>query len=314
MRYADQWHDISRLADEQLAEKIYSDNIDILVDLAGHTNGNRLVVFAHKPSPVQVTYLGYPDTTGMSRMDARITDQWADPEGEADRNCSERLVRLPCGFLCFQPPDESPGVSAAPSLAEGRITFGSFNNLAKITPEVISAWADILRQTPAGRLIVKSRGLDDSGAGERLKAMFMECGAAADQIVLSGHIQGYRDHMEYYANIDIALDTFPYNGTTTTCEALWMGVPVVTLSGHNHAGRVGVSLLSRLGLHGYIAGSVRDYVGLAAGQAGKLHELAALRRTLRAKMADSPLTRSKEFCHYLETAYSSLMSSEQSSN
>jgi predicted O-linked N-acetylglucosamine transferase (SPINDLY family) len=305
--YADEWYNVCALDDRQLAEKIHSDGIDIFVDLAGHTNGNRLLAFAYRPAPVQLTYLGYPDTTGMSAMDARITDHWADPAGDADQYCSERLVRLPGGFLCYEPPVAAPEVSSLPAQASGQITFGSFNNLAKITPQAVSAWSEILAAVPDSRLLIKARGLDDARLGEGLKGRFLARGVSAGRIELSGHITDYADHLGYYRRVDVALDTFPYNGTTTTCEALWMGVPVITLAGNNHAGRVGSSLLSRLGLEAYIAGSRAAYVGLAVEQAGKVDELASFRAGLRGRMLDSPLTNPESLCRELEAAYTEML-------
>lgn len=306
--HADGWHNVHALNDPELGEKIHTDGIDILVDLSGHTNHNRLTVFARRPAPVQVTYLGYPGTSGMTAMDVRISDQWADPEGESEQWHTERLVRLPGGFLCYEPFEMSPAVAPLPGELSGNITFGSFNNLAKVTSTVIATWSQILKEVSGARLIMKARGLDDAVVVAGLREQFLSHGVPAAQVEYVGHTPSLEQHLGLYAKVDVALDTFPYNGTTTTCEALWMGVPVITLAGTSHAGRVGSSLLFRLGLDEFITDSTAAYIKLAVEQAGQMEGLACLRSGMRKRMEDSSLTNASLFCRELEEAYSSLLS------
>ncbi|HHQ14987.1 MAG TPA: tetratricopeptide repeat protein, partial [Chromatiales bacterium] len=226
---ADHWIRVRRLSDEKLADRIRQDRIDILVDLAGHTADNRLLTFARRAAPVQVNWLGYPNTTGLGAMDYRITDAVADPPGETDRLHSETLLRLPTGFLCYQPGEPWPDVAAPPSARNGYISFGSFNALPKMTPAVIELWARLLQTVPDSRLVLKSAALADDTTRRRYLDAFSEHGISAQRLELLGLVPGRLAHLELYSKVDIALDTFPYNGTTTTCEALWMGVPVIAL-------------------------------------------------------------------------------------
>lgn len=300
--HCDVWRDIVGKSDNAVAELIHSDGIDILVDLAGHTAANRLLAFARKPAPVQVTYLGYPNTTGLPAMDYRLTDTIADPPGQEVFH-TERLVRLPDGFLCYQPPGHTPAVKPAPGLVTEYVTFGSFNNLAKIGEGVVALWSKLLHTAPKSRLILKNMSLRDEETRNRYLALFLNNGIASERIELIGWLPSKEDHLALYHRIDIALDTFPYNGTTTTCEALWMGVPVVVLSGNRHAGRVGMSLLTQVGLTGLIAQNPDDYVRIASTLATDLRRLAALRADLREQMATSPLCDGVSFTRELETAY-----------
>lgn len=288
-RLADHWHRVFSLSDAQLTALIAKDNIDILVDLAGHTAGNRLGVFARKPAPIQVTYLGYPHTTGLSAIDYRLTDAQVDPPGATDADYTEELVRLPQGFLCYQPPVEAPPVANLPAQQTGQITFGSFNHLPKITPAVVSLWAQILKAIPQSRIVLKARWFGDPQTRDRYGALFADGGIAPSRVQLVGHIPDLNQHLAYYSHIDIALDSFPYNGTTTTCEALWMGVPVITLAGQTPAGRVGLSLLTTVGQPELIAATPEMYVELARRLASDLPQLAQRRRTLREQVAASPL-------------------------
>lgn len=305
---ADQWRTIAGAPDEAVAAKIREDGIDILVDLAGHTAGNRLTLFARRAAPVQVTWLGYPNTTGMQAMDYRLTDDIADPPGESDELHTETLVRLPHGFLCYQTGAAEPPVAPLPAISRGHITFGSFNALAKTTPEVISTWAEILRAVPGSRLVLKSLALADDATRVRLVRAFREQGVDTDRIEPLGWLPARGSHLEHYARVDIALDPFPYNGTTTTFEALWMGVPVVTLRGERHAGRVGASILQRAGLADWIAATRTEYVAIAAAKAADVAALAALRSTLRERVQASGLTDLPRFTKSLEDAYRSMWS------
>ncbi|HBB34622.1 MAG TPA: glycosyltransferase, partial [Cyanobacteria bacterium UBA9273] len=193
------------------------------------------------------TYLGYPNTTGLDTIDYRLTDAWTDPEGQTEHLHTEQLVRLPHGFLCYQPPIECPEVGSLPVLTNQQVTFGSFNNLSKVTPELIGYWARILTAIPSSRLIIKSKPLFDAGTRDYVYEQFKQHSIEAQRIELLGWLPDTSQHLTLYNQVDIALDTFPYNGTTTTCEALWMGVPIVTLAGQTHVSRVGVSLLWSVG-------------------------------------------------------------------
>lgn len=304
--YVDHWQSVIDLSDEQLADKIFEDKIDILVDLAGHSAKNRLGVFARKPAPVQVTWLGYPNTTGLSTIDYRVTDAIADPSGEADKLNSETLIRLKDGFLCYQGNESFPLPDQIPYDKNGFITFGSFNNYVKVTPEVISIWSEILKAVPGSKLIIKSNQLSDKTTNQHCKSLFKKYGIESNRLTLLGFLPNPNDHMGYYRHVDIGLDPFPYNGTTTTFEALWMGVPSITLSGNCHASRVGESILSRIDLQSYIAYDVESYVALAQAKANALDELRALRATLRAKMQSSVLCDEKHFRQALENAFQSM--------
>jgi len=302
---ADHWRDSHALSATQLADQIVSDSIDILVDLAGHTARNSLPTFALKPAPVQVTYLGYPNTTGLDTIDYRLTDTIADPQG-AEAFYSETLVRLPGCFLCYQPPAEAPDVAPLPAGATGMITFGSFNNLSKINPDVVALWSEVLRSVPHSSIVVKNPALTEPGRRQHYQKLFADWGVAKERVDLIGHTPTREAHLGMYAGIDIALDTFPYNGTTTTCEALYMGVPVITLSGETHRNRVGKSLLGTLGRAAWIADSREQYIAAAVSLARDIGELARIRSQLRVQFAASPLCDSETFAHSVENAYRSM--------
>jgi protein O-GlcNAc transferase len=299
----DGWQNILVWTDERVAEKIWEDKIDILVDLAGHTAGNRLKVFARKPAPVQVSYLGYPGSTGLSEMDYRLTDSFADPPGKTDSLHSEKLWRLPASNWCFSEPDDAPPMGPLPAEATGSICFGTFNNFAKASPAVMDLWAAILNAAPLSRLIIKSRGLGERSVRERIHQFFTSRGVQADRLEIRGHDPNPVSHLDAYNQIDIALDTFPYHGTTTTCEALWMGVPVISLAGQTHVSRVGVSLLNSVGLPELIEQSAEEYVSIAVGLAKDLPRLTELRRTLRERMRASTLMDGPRFARDIEAAY-----------
>ncbi|HAX78233.1 MAG TPA: hypothetical protein DCY88_21040, partial [Cyanobacteria bacterium UBA11372] len=300
---AEGWREIYNLNDEQFAALVIQDKIDILVDLSGHTNGNRLLAFARKIAPIQVSYIGYPNTTGIDTIDYRITDNRADPEGQTEHLYSEQLIRLPHGFLCYQPPQNYPDVSSSPLLEKGYITFGCFNNLSKVNPQLISYWANILKNVPESRMLIKSWTLSDSGMRDELHRLFQQQGIEPNRIELSGWIAAKNEHLSLYDRVDIALDTFPYNGTTTTCEAMWMGVPVISLAGKSHVSRVGVSLLSSVGLEELIAQSAPEYIQKAVNLANNKNKLQQLRASLRSRMQAAPLTNASLIAQSLETAY-----------
>jgi predicted O-linked N-acetylglucosamine transferase (SPINDLY family) len=299
---ADQWRDIAAMSDEQAAEMIRADRIDILVDLAGHTANHRLTLFARRAAPVQVTYLGYPNTTGLATMDYRLTDAAADPPGTTESHYTERLVRLPHGFLCYMPPGHAPEPRAMSAANGSPITFASFNNLAKVTQAMVGLWAKILRRVPDSILLLKAGALADQATQARVRAEFDRHGIGADRIELRGREPSPARHLAMYHRVDVALDTSPYNGTTTTCEALWMGVPVVTLAGQSHASRVGASLLTCADLAMLIARGEEEYVAIVSQLAHDLERRLALAATLRQKMQGTICT-ARRFLADLEAAY-----------
>lgn len=297
------------MGDAEVEALIRLDGIDVLVDLSGHTVGNRLPVFARKPAPVQVTYLGYPNTTGLDAMDYRVTDALTDPPGWGEHIHSEELIRLEEGFLCYQPLQSCPDIRghAASESGEG-VVFGSFNELLKVTADTVAAWCEILERVPGSRLTIKGTTLGDEGTRKRVLDRFSERGVDAARVHLVGRTPTLEEHLALYNDIDVALDTFPYNGTTTTCEALWMGVPVVTQFGRLHASRVGLSLLTQLGLDDLVTESAEAYVERAVALAGDEARRRALRGELRDRMRGSSLMDAERFTRKLEAAYRDMWS------
>ncbi len=300
---ADHWVSLPGMDDNDAEARIRADAIDILVDLAGHTAGNRLPLFARRPAPIQVSWLGYPNTTGLSAIDYRLVDAISDPEGEADRRATERLIRLPLGFLCYHPPDAAGPVSPPPLLTTSTVTFGCFNAPAKLNPTVIGVWAALLRRWPSSRLLLKGRGFGERHLGASVQALFDAEGIAAERIVKRPVTTSMAEHLACYDEVDVALDPFPYNGTTTTCDALWMGVPVVTLQGKDHAGRVGTSLLTGLGLTRLVAATIDDYIAIASGLVADAGALAETRADLRDIMRRAPLCDGASFASQIENAF-----------
>jgi protein O-GlcNAc transferase len=301
--YADQWLNIAGISDQKATELIQKDEIDILVDLAGHTANNRILVFARKPSPIQISWIGYPATTGLATMDYKIVDNYTDPAGMTEQFYTEQLIRLPESFLCYLSDPDSPEVGSLPSLTTGYVSFGSFNNFTKITPEVIAVWAKILKVVHNSHLVLKATSFSDRMTRDYALSMFSECGIEGHRIKLSSWLPSIREHLNLYDHVDIALDTFPYNGTTTSCEAMWMGVPVITLAGKTHASRVGESLLSNVGLKNLIANTQDEYVDITVKLASDVKGLQTLREGLRDMMKHSPLTDAKRFTANLEKCY-----------
>lgn len=304
--YCDEWRNIWGLSDEAAAELIRKDGIDILVELGGHTAGNRLGVMALHPAPVQVTWIGYPNTTGLPTIRYRITDDVADPV-DTKQKYSEELVRLPCCFLCYTPIKEPPPLPPAPPCSLlGFITFGSFNNLAKLNEKVVRCWAAILRRVPNSRLVIKCKPLASPTVRTKLFQQFSAAGVEQQRIDLMPLLATTQEHLTAYNMVDIALDSFPYAGTTTTCEALFMGVPVVTLRPPecSHANAVGATLLCRIpGMADLITGSEEEYVETAVRLAADQKRLVELRHTLRDRMLSSPLCDGPAFMQHLERAY-----------
>ncbi len=308
-RHANRWRDVSRASDAEVANTIRLDQIDILVDLTGHMAKNRLLVLARKPAPVQVTYLGYPNGTGMPQVDYRLTDAIADPPAN-DGDYVEKLVRLPGCAWCYRPPENSPPVGdAPPMLRNGHVTFGSFNKFPKISPPLLKLWAKVLAMVPGSKLLVKAKSLGDPSTQAIARRAFDAAGIPADRITLTGWQEDTAGHLATYDRVDVALDTFPYNGTTTTCEALWMGVPVVTQTGATHVSRVGASLLSVVGFGDLVATSPRQYVDLAVALARDSSRLTELRQTMRQRMRTSPLMDAATFTRNLEAAYRTMAAS-----
>lgn len=295
------WRDIHGWSDARLCDAVRDDGIDILVDLSGHTRGNRLPAFARRPAPVQVTALGYPATTGLAAMDARLCDAITDPPG-ANAFSTERLVRL-AALHCFAPPPDAPLPGPLPARGNGHVTFGSFNKLAKVGDATIRLWADILHAVPDARLVLKAKPLAEADSRAALAARFAAHGVAAYRLDLRGWAPDDAAHLRAYDAIDIALDTFPYNGTTTTCEALWMGVPVISLCGAGHAARVGASLLTSAGLADWICGTPGEMRARAQAACADLAGLAALRAGLRAQVHASRLCDGRAYARDVERAY-----------
>ncbi|MBX3358546.1 MAG: hypothetical protein KF745_08960 [Phycisphaeraceae bacterium] len=289
--YASLWRDASSMNDRELAEQMRRDNIDIALDLMGHCYRHSLRAFHLHAAPVQASYMGYPNTTGVPAVDARIVDSLTDPPG-AEALATERLIRIDPCFLCYTPPPAAPPVSDRPG--DAPVVFGSFNNLAKIGDRAIALWTRVLDAVPASRLVIKNLSLRDAGVREMLRERLAGHGVPMDRLELLEPPEIVEDHLKVYSQVDIALDTFPYNGTTTTCEALWMGVPVVALEGPpapdgGHAGRVGLTLLSAVGRREWVGATPDDYAAIAAALASDRGSLASIRRSLRAQVAASVL-------------------------
>jgi protein O-GlcNAc transferase len=302
-RLTDGWHEILRRSDADVSDIIRSEGIDILVDLAGHTGGNRLGVFARRSAPVQVTYLGYPNTTGLHTMGFRITDPVADPPGLTDAWYTEKLVRLPHTFLCHAPPPTPPAIQAAALERNGYVTFGSVSNLAKISPETLDGWAAVLHEVADSRMILKRRGFRDESTRNDMLKKFSDRGIRPERIELLAAGQSHDDHLGHYARLDVVLDTFPYNGTTTSCESLLMGVPVVAWYGRTHVSRVGLSLLTSIG-HKELAGASQDeFVARAVALANDPERIRTLRAMLRDQFLNSPVCDAYGFVRELEEAY-----------
>eukprot|EP00262_Sarcandra_glabra_P010160 TRINITY_DN2508_c0_g4_i1.p1 TRINITY_DN2508_c0_g4~~TRINITY_DN2508_c0_g4_i1.p1 ORF type:complete len:618 (-),score=71.05 TRINITY_DN2508_c0_g4_i1:81-1706(-) len=301
------WRDIYGIDEKKVASMVREDKVDILVELTGHTANNRLGMMACRPAPIQATWIGYPNTTGLPAIDYRITDSLADPPDTRQKHVEE-LVRLPECFLCYTPSPEAGPVSQTPALSNGFVTFGSFNNLAKITPKVLQVWARILCAVPNSRLVVKCKPFCCDNVRERFLSTLEQLGLESLRVDLLPLILLNHDHMQAYSLMDISLDTFPYAGTTTTCESLYMGVPCVTMAGSIHAHNVGVSLLSKVGLGHLVAKNEDEYVQLALQLASDVTALSNIRMSLRELMLKSPVCDGANFILGLESTYRKLWS------
>jgi len=298
---ASRWRPVAGLSDDALCEQIRADRIDILVDLAGHTAHNRLLAFARRPAPIQVSWLGYFNTTGLATMDYFLSDPWCSPTGQ-ESHYVERLLRLPHTRFCYQPPEYMPGVGPLPAESSGHITFGCLNNLSKLNVNVLALWGAVLSAIPKSRLLLQAAALDDAPNRTRFGALCAKHGIAPDRLELRGFVP-IEQAPASYAEIDIALDPFPFCGGMTSLEALWQGVPLVTLAGETIAGRQSASMLMNLGLAELIAENAAQYLEIATHLAHDLPRIAALRSGLRARVAASPLMDYSMFTHALEAAY-----------
>jgi protein O-GlcNAc transferase len=295
---ADAWRDVRGRADDEVADQIRRDGIDVLVDLGLHTAENRLLVFARRPAPVQVTFAGYPGTTGLSAIDYRLTDPHLDP-GPDDGRYAEESVRLPHSFWCYAPRGDEPPVGPLPAAARGGVTFGALNNPCKANDAVVRLWAQVLRAVPDSELVMLCTY---EAQRRRARDIIGAAGIDPDRVRFTGRVPR-PEYLGLYNQIDVALDTVPFNGHTTSLDALWMGVPVVTRVGPTVVGRAGSSQLSNLGLGELVARSDEEFVSVAAGLAGDLPRLAGLRAGLRDRVARSPLADAAGFARGIEAAY-----------
>jgi len=287
------WRDVRGISDQDLAEMIATDRVDILVDLSGHSAGNRMLVFARKPAPVQVTWAGYVSTTGLKAMDYLLSDRYSTPE-EDEKFYSEKIIRMPNGWLCYAPPSYAPEIGPPPFVRNGAVTFACFSNPAKINKDVVAVWARILHELKDSTLVIKYKGIDSKSNVERLRCLFDVEGIDQSRLILQGK-SPHRELLARYNEVDIALDPFPYSGGLTTYEALWMGVPVITVPGKTFASRHALSHLSTIGLPELIARDKNNYAEIAVALANDTVRLTGLRRDLRTMMVNSPICDGKRF-------------------
>ena len=303
-RAATDWRLIAGLTDEAVSRQIVADGIDILFDLSGLTAQGRPLAFARKPAPVQIAWVGYPATTGMPTMDYILADHHQVPAG-AEKQYSERVIRLPDSYVTFAPPPDSPPLADLPALRNGFVTFGSFNGLKKISPQVVAVWSRIVAHVPDARLLIKAPALEGAGVRRRYRDLFAAFGVESSRLTFLGATSP-RLHRSSMAEVDIALDSFPYSGGQTTLEVLWMGLPVITCPGETFASRHSLGYLSTLGLGELIATDINHYVALAVELASSLPRLVALRTTMRRRMLVSPLCDADGFTRDLKTALSAV--------
>jgi predicted O-linked N-acetylglucosamine transferase (SPINDLY family) len=294
------WHIVQHLSDDAFTRRVRDDAIDILIDLSGHTAHNRLLVFARKPAPVQVSWLGYFATTGLAAIDYFIADPWTLPP-EQEINFSEQIWRLPETRLCFTAPAEDVAVGPLPALANGYVTFGSFNNLSKMNDAVVALWAQVLNAVPDSRLFLKYQQLGEASVRQSTHERFAAHGIKPERLILEGYVPR-SNYLATYQRVDIGLDPFPFPGGTTTAEALWMGIPVLTLAGERFLSRQGVGMLMNAGLPDWIATNTGDYLARAVSHAGDVQRLAVLRNSLRKQVLDSPVFDAPRFAQHFEAA------------
>ena len=296
------WHESSKLSIDELQKRIVEDQIDILIDLSGHNPGSRLAIFAKRIAPIQLSWLGYPSTSGLSTMDYRITDRITDPVGLDDEYYSESLLRLNNGFFCYEPLPTAPEVK--PNTRRDGIRFGSFNNLAKVSPTTLDCWASALRKTPNSTLLMKRHQLKHKQVREFFWSELEKRGINRSRVFLEPATQRIEDHLARYNDVDLALDTSPYNGSATILEALWMGVPVISLKTQRHAGRISATILHRLGLSYLSVDSIDEFGTVAALQSSDFDKLDKLKASLRETMKRSTLLNGKQFGHDFGAALS----------
>ncbi len=302
-RYADHWQCCSELSDEALAEVIRGDKIDILVDLAGHTANNRILLFARKPAPIQVFHtVGYANTTGVSAIAYRITDRYADPPEVAEAFSAEALVRLPASYYCYYPEVPTLPVNDLPALQSGYITFGSFNNAAKFNPSLFALWANVLHAVPHSKLLLMTKSFKDSTARQLVLEALTGLGISSERVILDYAVTT-EDTLVAYHRVDVALDAYPFNGATTTCQALWMGIPVITLVGQTPAARAGLSILTTVGFKEWVAYTPEEYVEICRKLTSSLDSLRQLRQQIRPQMQSSPVLNGLAYTRHLERAY-----------
>lgn len=299
------WHEAFLMGDKQLEEAILEDKIDILIDLVGHTARNRLRMFARKPAPVSFTWLGYFATTGLTSIDYVLCNRWVIPPEEEDQ-WVEKPWRLPETYLCFSPPRANVPVAPLPAVGNGYITFGSANNLNKLSDQTARVWSNVIKAVPNSKLLLRAGALRDVETQKFTRERFRALGLSDEQLLLEGPASPYAAHLARYHAVDIALDCFPYAGGTTTVEALWMGVPVVTLKGDRYVSHMGESILNNIGMPEWIGADEEDYVRRAAAFAGDIGALAAVRGGLRDRMTASPLIDAERFARRLEEAFRSM--------
>jgi predicted O-linked N-acetylglucosamine transferase (SPINDLY family) len=284
------WRNFVGQPNTAVERAIRSDAPDILIDLAGHTGlSNRLPLFARRLAPVQISYLGYPNTTGLDAMDYRLTDAFADPVGEADPFATEKLLRFAPTAWCYSAPVDAPLPNAIPRAPDAPVTFGCFNSFGKVTDAMLGTWARLLAEVPQARLLLKGAGFEEPAAQAKLRERLSRCGLPPERVEFLGRTPGTAQHLACYHQVDIALDTFPYHGTTTTCEALWMGVPVVSIAGDRHVSRVGVSLLNAAGHSEWIARDADEYVRIASALVSDRVRLQKISAGLRDELRASAL-------------------------
>jgi predicted O-linked N-acetylglucosamine transferase (SPINDLY family) len=312
---AAEWRVTYGQPDEQLADQIRKDKIDILIDLMGH-NGLRMLMFARLPAPMQVTWFGYVGTTGLATMDYLLADRFHVRPGE-EPWYSETVLRMPQGYACYGPPANAPAVGPLPAHTTGQITFGCFNNSTKYSPHLMESWATILDRVPSARLLLKTGAFDDAGVQRRWRDFFTSRGIQNERLLLEGW-SSQAELLQSYNRVDIALDTQPYSGGLTTCEALWMGVPVITCPGKTFAGRHSTSHMTNAGYEQFVAADLPGYIELAVEWSENRDELARLRPAMRQCVAKSPLCDARQFAQdllmLLRGAWQSLQTENSAAN
>lgn len=298
---SDHWRDVVKWTDEQIIDKIREDGIDILIDLSGHEYTRQMMIFARKPAPVQISWLGYFCSTAMPAMDYFISDPFSSPVGQ-EVQFSEKLVRLPHTRFCFHPLEKTPTANSLPAKKKSYITFGSFNRLDKLNAGVIALWSKVLAAVPNSKLLLKANALKDEATIERLKQAFAAHGVEAERLIFRPYSR-HADLFKAYWDVDIALDPIPFTGCVTSLEGMWMGVPLVTLAGDSLVSRQGAALLENLDMQDWIASDENDYVRIAKNKSADLDALAATRKTLRNRMNHSPLTNGDAFARDMEAAW-----------